>query len=162
MDSVIRPLNNWVSATVLDTVGDLGTNPSASHFRGRVMGSRQWVIGGRIESGSYGGPKVSRQFQSAHGNFNLFTAISILLTAISIYSRQFRNFTQGTFNFFTATLTAFFASLTTLSATAADSGLAPKSNCLRVLERLRISAQYRVRIPQSRKDICRRFWLASF
>ena len=30
------------------------------------------------------------------------------------------------------------------------------------IERLQISAQYRVRIPQCRKDICRRFWLASF
>ena len=32
----------------------------------------------------------------------------------------------------------------------------------RGLERLRISAQYRVRILQSRKDTCRRFWLANF
>ena len=60
----------------------------------------------------------SRQFQFAHGNFNLLTAISItaisiLLTAISMYSRQFHNFTQGNFNFCTATPTAFFASLTT-------------------------------------------------
>ena len=86
----------------------------------------------------YGGPKVSRQFQLAHGNFNLLTAISTcsrqfqlvhgnfnLLTAISICSRQFQfahgNFNLFTaisifprnFNFFTATLTAFFASLTT-------------------------------------------------
>ena len=50
----------------------------------------------------YSGPKVSRQFQFTHGNFNLLTAISIyswqfqfthsnfiLLTASSIYSRQF-------------------------------------------------------------------------
>ena len=70
----------------------------------------------------------SRQFQFTDGNFAiLLKAISILLTAISIYWRQFRNFTQGTFKFSTAMLTAFFASLTTVSATAADSGLAPKS-----------------------------------
>ena len=88
----------------------------------------------------YGGPKVSQQFQFAHGNFNLFRAISIcsrqfqfvqgnfnLLTAISIYPRQFQFahgdfnllraisqfYSEGNFNFFTATLTAFFASLTT-------------------------------------------------
>ena len=30
------------------------------------------------------------------------------------------------------------------------------------MARLRISAQYRVRTPQNRQDICRRFWLASF
>ena len=58
----------------------------------------------------------SLQFQFAHGNFNLFTAISIyspqfqfthgnfnLLTAISIYPRQFQsdhgNFNYGNFNF---------------------------------------------------------------
>ena len=90
----------------------------------------------------------SRQFQFAHGNFSL-------LTAIPICSRQFQfaqgnfNFTYGNFNFTFGKfilLTAisqfysrhfqffhgnthgiFFASLTTLSTTAADSGLAPKS-----------------------------------
>ena len=41
-----------------------------------------------------------RQFQFAHGDFNLLRAIS-----------QF--YSEGNFNFFTATLTAFFASLTT-------------------------------------------------
>ena len=44
----------------------------------------------------------SRQFQFAHGNFNLPTAVSI-----SIYSRQFQFF------FFTETIAVFFASLTT-------------------------------------------------
>ena len=50
----------------------------------------------------------SRQFQFVPGNFNLLTAISILLTAISICSRQFQfihgnfNFTHGNFNLFTA------------------------------------------------------------
>ena len=56
----------------------------------------------------------SRQFQFAHGNFNLLTAISIcsrqfhfahgnfnLLTAISICSRQFQ-FAHGNFNLLTA------------------------------------------------------------
>ena len=78
-----------------------------------------------FDSGKYGGPKVSRQFQFAHGNFNLLTAISICsrqfqfahgsfnlltavsisLTAISICSRQFQfahgsfNFAHGSFNF---------------------------------------------------------------
>ena len=48
--------------------------------------------------GIYGGPKVSRQFQFAHGSFNL-------LTAVSICSRQFQfahgsfNFAHGSFNF---------------------------------------------------------------
>ena len=56
----------------------------------------------------YGGPKVSRQFQFAYGNFNLLTAvsisltaISISLTAISICSRQFQ-FARGSFNLLTA------------------------------------------------------------
>ena len=58
----------------------------------------------------------SQQFQFVHGNFNLLTAISILLTAISICSRQFQlthgnfnylclrliQFTHGNFNLFTA------------------------------------------------------------
>ena len=35
-----------------------------------------------FDSGKYGGPKVLRQFQFAHGNFSL-------LTAVSICSRQF-------------------------------------------------------------------------
>ena len=64
---------------------------------------------------SYGGPKVSRQFQFhsrqfqfVHGNFNLPTAISVSLTAIlisltavSTYSRQFQ-LAHGNFNLFTA------------------------------------------------------------
>ena len=49
----------------------------------------------------------SRQFQFVHGNFNLLTAILIL-----ICSWQFQ-FTHGNFNFFMAMLTAFFALLTT-------------------------------------------------
>ena len=43
----------------------------------------------------------SRQFQFVHGNFNLFTAISTLLTAISTCSRQFQ-FAHGHFNLLTA------------------------------------------------------------
>ena len=50
----------------------------------------------------YSGPKVSRQFQFTHSNFNLFTAIA---TAISICSRQFQ-FTKGNFNLLTAIATA--------------------------------------------------------
>ena len=34
---------------------------------------------------SYGGPKVSRQFQFSHGNFNLFTAISQSLLVPEYY-----------------------------------------------------------------------------
>ena len=56
----------------------------------------------------YGGPKVSRQFQFAHGNFNSahgsfnFAHGSFnLLTAISICSRQFQ-FAHGSFNLLTA------------------------------------------------------------
>ena len=77
----------------------------------------------------------SRQFQFAHGNFNLFTAISIssrqfqfysrqfqfahsnfnLFMAISICSRQFQ-FTHGNFNLLTAILiTAISILLTTIS-----------------------------------------------
>ena len=50
----------------------------------------------------YSGPKVSRQFQFTHSNFNLFMAIA---TAISICSRQFQ-FTKGNFNLLTAIATA--------------------------------------------------------
>ena len=61
----------------------------------------------------YGGPKVSRQFQFVPSNFNLLTAISILLTTISICSRQFQltaisicslqfQLTHDNFNLFTA------------------------------------------------------------
>ena len=70
----------------------------------------------------YGGPKVSRQFQLHHGNFNLTTAISTSLTAISIWSRQFQlhsrqfqfghgnlNFTHGNFNLVTAISTSLTA-----------------------------------------------------
>ena len=42
--------------------------------------------------------QIIKVAQKRHGNFNLLTAISILLTAISIYSRQFQ-FTHGNFNF---------------------------------------------------------------
>ena len=71
---------------------------------------------------SYGGPKVSRQFQLrsrqfqfhhgnfnfVHGNFNFTTAISTSFTAISISSRQFQ-FHHGNFNFITAISTSFTA-----------------------------------------------------
>ena len=57
---------------------------------------------------NYGGPKVSRQFQFAHGNFsfthsnfNLTHGNFNLFTAISICSRQFQ-YTHGNFNLFTA------------------------------------------------------------
>ena len=87
----------------------------------------------------YSGPKVSWQFQFTHGNFKLFTAISIyswqfqfthgnfiLLTAISIYSRQF-HFTHSNFNL----LTAIFRFAHHLSTTAADCRLSDhqKSKC---------------------------------
>ena len=74
-----------------------------------------------VESPFYGGPKVSRQFQFAHSNFNLLTAVSIcsqqfqfahgsfnLLTAVSTCSRQFQfrsrqfQFANGNFNLLTA------------------------------------------------------------
>ena len=58
----------------------------------------------------YSGPKVSRQFQFTHGNFNL-------LTAISIYSWHFQ-FTHGNF----ILLTAIFLFAHHLSTTAVDSG----------------------------------------
>ena len=64
----------------------------------------------------YSGPKVSWQFQFTHGNFKLFTAISIYFMAISIYSRQF-HFTHSNFNL----LTAIFRFAHHLSTTAADS-----------------------------------------
>ena len=73
----------------------------------------------------------SGQFQFAHGNFNLFREISIcsrqfqfthgnfnLLTAISIYS--------GRFQFFHGNAHGIFRFSHHLSATAADSGHAPK------------------------------------
>ena len=59
----------------------------------------------------------SRQFQFAHGSFNLLTAVSISLTAISICSRQFQfrsrqfQFAHGSFNL----LTAVSISLTAVS-----------------------------------------------
>ena len=73
----------------------------------------------------------SRQFQLAHGSFNLLTAVSISLTAISISltaisisltavsvcSRQFQ-FAHGSFNLLTAvsiSLTAVSISLTAVS-----------------------------------------------
>ena len=55
----------------------------------------------------------SRQFQFAHGSFNLLTAVSISLTAISICSRQFQS-AHGSFNLLTAvsiSLTAVSVSL---------------------------------------------------
>ena len=76
----------------------------------------------RLLVGEYGGPKVSRQFQFDHGNFNLVTAISTSLTAISIWSRLFQlrsrqfqfdhgnfNFTHGNFNLVTAISTSLTA-----------------------------------------------------
>ena len=45
--------------------------------------------------------KCHGNFNFTHGNFNLFTAISISLTAISTYSRQFQH-THGNFNLLTA------------------------------------------------------------
>ena len=53
---------------------------------------------------------MSRQFQFAHGSFNLLTAVSISLTTISICSRQFQ-FAHGSFNL----LTAVSISLTAVS-----------------------------------------------
>ena len=71
-----------------------------------------FIINQLLCSSFYGGPKVSRQFQLhhgnfnfTHGNFNLTTAISTSLTAISIWSRQFQLhsrqflFDHGNFNF---------------------------------------------------------------
>ena len=68
-----------------------------------------------LKTNTYGGPKVSRQFQFhhgnfnfVHGNFNFTTAISTSFTAISISPRQFQfhhgnfNFVHGNFNFVTA------------------------------------------------------------
>ena len=49
----------------------------------------------------YGGPKVSRQFQLHHGNFNLTTAISIWSRQFQLHSRQFQ-FGHGNFNLTTA------------------------------------------------------------
>ena len=75
---------------------------------------------------------MSRQFQFfVHGNFNLLTAIlitaiSILLTAISIYSRQFLQFYSRQFQFFHDNARGIFRFSHHLSATAADSGHAPK------------------------------------
>ena len=71
----------------------------------------------------YSGPKVSWQFQFTHGNFKLFTAISIYFMAISIYSRQF-HFTHSNFNL----LTTIFRFAHHLSTTAADSDH-QKSKC---------------------------------
>ena len=71
----------------------------------------------------YSGPKVSRQFQFTHSNFNLFTAISI-------YSRQFRfahsncnsNFNLLTaISFFSLQCYSIFRFAHYLSTTAADS-----------------------------------------
>ena len=64
---------------------------------------------------SYGGPKVSRQFQLRsrqfqfhHGNFNFVHGNFNFVTAISISPRQFQ-FCHGNFNFITAILTLFTA-----------------------------------------------------
>ena len=64
---------------------------------------------------TYGGPKVSRQFQFhhgnfnfVHGNFNFVTAVSISPRQFQLRSRQFQfhhgnfNFVHGNFNFTTA------------------------------------------------------------
>ena len=95
----------------------------------------------------YGGPKVSRQFQSAHGNFNLLTAISVCSQQFQFVHGNFNftygnfNFTYGDFNlltaisqfysrhfqFFHGNAHGIFRFAHHLSATAADSGLAPKS-----------------------------------
>ena len=63
----------------------------------------------------YGGPKVSRQFQLHHGNFNLTTAISIWSRQFQLHSRQFQfghgyfNFAHGNFNLTTAISTSLTA-----------------------------------------------------
>ena len=48
-----------------------------------ILEKEQFFSTLRAEIRSYCGPKVSRQFQFARGNFNL-------LTAVSICSRQFQ------------------------------------------------------------------------
>ena len=65
-----------------------------------------------FKSLSYGGPKVSRQFQFhhgnfnfVHGNFNFITAISISPQQFQLRSRQFQ-FHHGNFNFTTAISTS--------------------------------------------------------
>ena len=74
----------------------------------------------------------SRQFQFTHGNFNLLTAVSIYLRQFQFYSRRFQ-FTHGNFatysrhfQFFHGNAHGIFRFAHHLSATADDSGLAPK------------------------------------
>ena len=80
---------------------------------------QQYVI--LLLSHAYGGPKVSRQFQFAHGNFNL-------LTAVSICSRQFQfahgsfNFAHGNFNLLTAVSISLMMKLQWISANAGHAG----------------------------------------
>ena len=92
---------------------------------------------------SYGSPPApgicSRQFQFFHGKFILLMPISILFTAISICSWQFQfahgdfnlltaisQFYSGQFQFFHSNAHGIFRFSHHLSATAADSGHAPK------------------------------------
>ena len=91
---------------------------------------------------------MSRQFQFAHGNFNLLTAVSIcsrqfqfrsrqfqfahgsfnLLTAVSICSRQFQfahgsfNFAHGSFNLLTAVSISLMIRLQWISANIGHAG----------------------------------------
>ena len=92
---------------------------------------KQPTILSTVSSKSYGGRKVSRQFQFVHGNFNLLTANFNftpsnfnLPTIISIYSGKFQFYSRQFQFFFSATRLAHgilrFAHH--LSATADDSG----------------------------------------
>ena len=79
----------------------------------------------------------SRQFQFAHGNFNLFTAISIIFahgnfnlpTAISIYSRQFQFYLRQ-FQFTHGNFNFFTATLTAFFASLTTCQLQPPTVAL--------------------------------
>ena len=76
-----------------------------------------WSLSNNAEllSISYGGPKVSRQFQFHHGNFNFVHGNFNFITVISISPRQFQlrsrqfQLRHGNFDFTTAISTSFTA-----------------------------------------------------
>ena len=77
--------------------GGLGSSPPPYHsldLFSVAPSSTPW-----LRSVNYSGPKVSRQNQRGHGNFNLATAISTWPRQISIWPRQFQfQFAHGSFN----------------------------------------------------------------
>ena len=87
---------------------------------------------------------MSRQFQFAHGSFNLLTAVSISLTAVSIWSRQFQfrsrqfQFAHGSFNLFTAVSISLMMRLQWISANIGHAGCQVRWEILKYVAKLLI------------------------